>query len=483
MCAAQCCYDCGVFGACGGSKFCPGTSGPCSAVGCTITCPAGSGGGPAFESNAACVAANCPPPGSNPAVAIDAALPFSARGQSVTSTNLGVWYKFNAAADETITISARFTDASGDIDIVLFRNCGGSTINSCTLITVGATATDNEEIVEVLAASATYYVQVRIVAGTNTFDIGMNKADGGANPSVAPTVALPFATNAAVFGSADEEWFKFSGVTGATVTVTATFIHSTGDVDIYLYKTCSGTTAASCTFLASGTSASDNEQIIFTLTETGVVWLRVNIPLTGNNIADISISSTPPVTTTTAPTVTTSPVSGGGGGGGSSSPCFHEDTLITYAGKEHSLEEIRAHLYQECSIPHIVRTYGVIVTAECGSEEKTLKLTDGHLVYTQRGLQAAADLKPARDTLYADLAESVKCQVVSVTKEQQEHDYFGLNCLNSQVLASGLKASTFEKLHSVPSFWMHVMGRILGIKRASQLGDYIAKMVQQMNLI
>jgi hypothetical protein len=155
--------------------------------------------------------------------------------------------------------------------------------------------------------------------------------------------------------------------------------------------------------------------------------------------------------------------------------------LITYASKEHTFDQIRVH--PECSIPHVVNTYGVIVNAKCATSEKTLRLTDGHLVYTQRGLQAAGDLKPGQDTVYADIAETTQCQVVSVTKETKQHDYFGLNCLNSQVLASGLKSSTFEKLHSVPAFWMQVMGRVLGIKRASQLGDYIAELVQKMNLI
>lgn len=120
----------------------------------------------------------------------------------------------------------------------------------------------------------------------------------------------------------------------------------------------------------------------------------------------------------------------------------------------------------------------------CGDgAEKILRLTDGHLVYTPRGLQPAGSLKPGEDTVYADLQETNKCKVVSVTKEAEQHNYFGLNCLNSQVLASGLKASTFEKLHAVPAFWMQVMGRILGIKRASALGDYVAELVQKMNLV
>ena len=164
-----------------------------------------------------------------------------------------------------------------------------------------------------------------------------------------------------------------------------------------------------------------------------------------------------------------------------SNPCFHKDTVITYAGKDHTFDEIRAH--PECSIPHIVHTHGVIVTAKCGATKKSLRLTDGHLLYTQRGLQAAGDLRPGQDTVYADISEKEECRIMSITKETRKHDYFGLNCLNSQVLASGLKASTFEKLHSVPAFWMSVMGRILGIKRASAVGDYIADIVQHMNLI
>ncbi len=155
--------------------------------------------------------------------------------------------------------------------------------------------------------------------------------------------------------------------------------------------------------------------------------------------------------------------------------------MITYEGKEHTFEQIRSHA--DCSIPHVGTARGVIVAAKCGASEKTLKLTAGHLFYTKRGLQAASDLKPGEDTVFSDLAETQSCSVVSVTKEKSEHKYFGLNCINSQVLASGLKSSTFEKLHSVPAFWMQVVGRLVGIKRASQLGDYVAELVQKMNLV
>lgn len=161
-------------------------------------------------------------------------------------------------------------------------------------------------------------------------------------------------------------------------------------------------------------------------------------------------------------------------------PCFHMDTIINYKGTAHTYAQIRTN--EECSIPHVVEAQGVILTAKCGAETKTLKLTDGHLVYTQRGLQAAGDLKND-DSLYSDLKETATCSIVSITKESKTQQYFGLNCLTSQVLASGIKSSTFEKLHSVPAFWMQIMGRILGVKKASVLGDYIAELVGKINLI
>jgi len=123
------------------------------------------------------------------------------------------------------------------------------------------------------------------------------------------------------------------------------------------------------------------------------------------------------------------------------------------------------------------------VTAQCGTATKTLKLTLGHLLYTQRGLQPAGDFKPGHDTLYRDGAETLKCNVISVEKDSTIKDYFGLNCLTSQILADGLKASTFEKLHSIPSFWMAIVARILGIKQASTIGDYISELVQKIDLV
>lgn len=163
-----------------------------------------------------------------------------------------------------------------------------------------------------------------------------------------------------------------------------------------------------------------------------------------------------------------------------SNVCFHENTIITYQGAAFTFAQIQQH--NECNIPHIVRDVGTVITAQCGSTKKVVRLTNGHLVYTQRGLIPASSIVTS-DVLFADLHEQQRCEVTEVSRELSEQNYFGLNCYKSQVLASGLKTSTFEKMHKLPSFWMSVVGRILGIKLASSFGDYIAKVANKVNLI
>ena len=206
-------------------------------------------------------------------------------------------------------------------------------------------------------------------------------------------------------------------------------------------------------------------------------WTRTcaanNVPISFSSYCSglsVSTASCPQTSSTCCPSTS------------AAAPCFHRDTVVTYDKVEYSgLTQIGA--LADCSIPHVVRSIGVIVNARCSSKEHSLRLTDGHLMFTQRGLQAAIDLKPGVDTIYANLEETSKCTVVSVIKETQQQEYFGLNCHNSQVLANGLKASTFEKFHAVPALWMKIMGRIIGIKRASSLGDYMSELAHKMNLV
>lgn len=162
-------------------------------------------------------------------------------------------------------------------------------------------------------------------------------------------------------------------------------------------------------------------------------------------------------------------------------PCFHRDTLITYQGRTLRRDEI--HQHPECTVPHTVWAKGVRVTARCDDNTPhVLRVTQGHLVYSNVGLVAASALKQGHH-VYADLDQRSVCTVVSVEREEQSQPYFGLNCLTSHVLADGLKTSTFETVHTLPALWMHVVGRLAGIERASYLGDCLASWAHRVGLV
>jgi hypothetical protein len=212
---------------------------------------------------------------------------------------------------------------------------------------------------------------------------------------------------------------------------------------------------------------------------------QFNISITGTTLTLATLSS--PVCSVTA-TCTNGPCTSNSGGttattttpASSSGSCFHEETIIVYDSEAMSLEQLKTHA--DCVVPHTVTALGHIITAQCGGVTKTLRLTSGHLVYTQRGLLAARDISEM-DTVFSDLKEQHACKVLNIECEKSAQQYFGLNCINSQVLASGIKASTFEKLHSVPSLWMAIMGRVFGIGRASKYGDYILQLATKINLV
>eukprot|EP00603_Paraphysomonas_imperforata_P006749 CAMPEP_0114428388 /NCGR_PEP_ID=MMETSP0103-20121206/8897_1 /TAXON_ID=37642 ORGANISM="Paraphysomonas imperforata, Strain PA2" /NCGR_SAMPLE_ID=MMETSP0103 /ASSEMBLY_ACC=CAM_ASM_000201 /LENGTH=646 /DNA_ID=CAMNT_0001597597 /DNA_START=131 /DNA_END=2071 /DNA_ORIENTATION=+ len=153
----------------------------------------------------------------------------------------------------------------------------------------------------------------------------------------------------------------------------------------------------------------------------------------------------------------------------SDSVCFHIDSTIDYKGKEYSYQELLNGSVPECSVPHSPRSVGVIVTTSC---DKTLRVTDTHLVATSKGFQLAFSLKEG-DVLFGSYSNSDQCVVKSVTKESSPQQYFGLNCVHSEVLASGIRTSTFGDFHTLPSWYMTYVGSIIGNDYASRLGDYI----------
>lgn len=179
-----------------------------------------------------------------------------------------------------------------------------------------------------------------------------------------------------------------------------------------------------------------------------------------------SVSQT---TTTTSSTQTAAPASG--------NSCFHIDTTITYEGQEFRLEDYAKA--GDCHIPHKVIGDGVRIEMDGG---RVLRLTNDHLVFADgKGLVAASDLRVG-DHLFTSLDERDILTVRAIFPEHKQQ-YFGLNCLDSIVLANGIKTSVFGKFHMVPSWWMATVGRIVGVENASKSGDWIATIMCKIGLL
>lgn len=155
--------------------------------------------------------------------------------------------------------------------------------------------------------------------------------------------------------------------------------------------------------------------------------------------------------------------------------CFHADTEITYDGEPLDLAAVKRGDHADCVTPHIVTSAsGVVIETVCNS--KTLRLTSDHLVFSSRGLVAASRVQPS-DDLYLDMEQLHHCKVTSVRNESSAQEYFGLNCRQSIVLADGYKTSTFGTLHVLPGVWMRYASVVLGVHRASRIGDAFASML------
>jgi hypothetical protein len=174
------------------------------------------------------------------------------------------------------------------------------------------------------------------------------------------------------------------------------------------------------------------------------------------------------------------------GGGSSSTICFHESTIISYAGKTFSLDQLNRKEELACKVPHIVKARGIVIKTSCNKKDQEvsapLRLTEDHLVFSESGLKPASELTIG-DILFSDLAQEQPCRVVEVTKETEVQTYFGLNCLESIVLANGIKTSTYGKYHVIPSLWMKYASKLVGLDRASSFGDAVADALFKMNLI
>jgi hypothetical protein len=180
---------------------------------------------------------------------------------------------------------------------------------------------------------------------------------------------------------------------------------------------------------------------------------------------------------TTAPggNGTTAPAGGGAGG-----MCFQESTRIQYGDEQLLMGDPGS-----CRIPHILEGVrdGVIIKAGKGPQ-LSLRVTAAHLIYTKRGLVRADEVRAHLDVVFGDLDERQPYLVNSVERETSPQRYFGLNCpWGSDVIANGIKTSTFDTLHTLPAAWMRIMSGVVGVDRASRWGEGLAILGKQLGIV
>ena len=62
-------------------------------------------------------------------------------------------------------------------------------------------------------------------------------------------------------------------------------------------------------------------------------------------------------------------------------------------------------------------------------------------------------------------------------KDEYIQEYFGVNCFVSKMFVDGIKTSTFEKIHSLPAYWIQLAGNTIEIETASTWGAKVADFV------
>lgn len=188
------------------------------------------------------------------------------------------WYGIQVPAGEQLVVALTFLDDEGDIDVTV-TDAGGAFLAS------GSSTTDDEVAGPIEGTGDWMFVKVRLYADVgavagNDYDLDLS-VGAAPPPEVCPVDALeendtsaaatslPTGTQPAlIVCSEDVDWYALSVPAGQTLTASALFPHTEGDVDITLYD-------ESEAWLASSSSVTDDEELTWTATDAAPVLLKV----------------------------------------------------------------------------------------------------------------------------------------------------------------------------------------------------------------
>ena len=185
------------------------------------------------------------------------------------------YYSLVVGNNETITARAIFTHAEGDVDLRLYNPDGG-------IVASSTSNSDDEQLTTSSLMAGAYSLRVNLDAWAgddalpgNRYELDLafgqpcvdQHEDNETLETAAPLVGGSHPGLWICPG--DEDWYELLLSNNEFVALEAHFIHAEGDMDMRLYN-------ARGVIVASATSNSDDERIVYTTSESGRFYLRVN---------------------------------------------------------------------------------------------------------------------------------------------------------------------------------------------------------------
>jgi len=175
------------------------------------------------------------------------------------------WYALTVASGDTLTVSAQFTDAFGDIDLQLFDACGGTEVQAAE------TGTNNENLSYTNSgAGATFYLRVFLWDNDALNEYGMTVSGagggggGGNNDSCSNALAISDGVHSGTLvgatndgnascgssNSSSDVWFSWTASCTGTASISTCGTNDIGGTDqgidtvLSVYSSCGGSELA-----------------------------------------------------------------------------------------------------------------------------------------------------------------------------------------------------------------------------------------------
>jgi hypothetical protein len=187
------------------------------------------------------------------------------------------WFKVTLAQGDVMDATLTFTHANGNLDLQAYGPNGTTLLAESAQSATGV----NEEKLQVRAGVAgTYYLRVFAAAGVaNSYDLGATVRAGSSctedarepNDTSAQAVALtPGSYPGLMVCAGNDDWYKIQLRAGDNLSVTVSFTHAQGDLDLEVYR------PDRATLLGFSEGTTDTESLTFRVVpESGFYYLKV----------------------------------------------------------------------------------------------------------------------------------------------------------------------------------------------------------------